>query len=116
MCFLKKIENLDLKIEFIGELIVNRAAFYVRHQTGAAYWEETQGQTVGGMARDADNNVLVIIHASCIGEYIPKPDDRIANGISKSEQPPSDALTVTSVKRFPSARPAPLPAISAADN
>ena len=80
--------------------IVNRAAFYVRHQTGAAYWEETQGQTVGGMARDADNNVLVIIHASCIGEYIPKPDDRIANGISESEQPPSDALTVTSVKRF----------------
>ena len=40
--------------------IVNRAAFYVRHQTGAAYWEETQGQTVGGIARDADNNVLVI--------------------------------------------------------
>ena len=80
--------------------IVNRAAFYVRHQTGAAYWEETQGQTVGGMARDADNNVLVIIHASCIGEYIPKPGDRIANGISESAQPPSDALTVTAVKRF----------------
>lgn len=80
--------------------VAAHAASYIRHQTGAAYWEETQGQTLGGMARDPDNNVLVIIHAGCIGEYIPKPDDRIANGISESPQPQSDALTVTSVKRF----------------
>lgn len=74
--------------------------FYVRHQSGAAYWEETQGQTVGGMARDPDNNALIIIHAGNISSYIPKPDDRIVNGASESVQPPKDALTVTSVRRF----------------
>lgn len=80
--------------------VSGHAASYVRHQTGAAYWEETQGQTVGGMARDPDNSVLIIIHAGNIGSYIPRPDDRIANGVSESPQPPRDALTVISVRRF----------------
>ena len=80
--------------------VVGHAAAYVRHATGAAYWEETQGETTGSAARDPDNRALIIIHVSCIGEYIPKPDDRIANGISESEQPPAGALTVTAVKNF----------------
>lgn len=80
--------------------VSNHAVSYVRHQTGAAYWEETQGQTMGGMARDQDNRVLVIIHANCIGGYTPKPDDRIVNGALESPQPPKDALTVSSVAPF----------------
>lgn len=79
---------------------VNHSTAYIRHQTGAAYWEETHGETVNGITRDPDDRVLIVIHADKIGGYIPQPDDRIMKGAVAGEKPPQNALTVTSVKDF----------------
>lgn len=79
---------------------VNHAATYVRHQTGAAYWEDTNGETIGGITRNPDDRVLMIVSAANLGDYMPKTDDRIVNGAVNDTQPPKNALTVTSVNDF----------------
>lgn len=79
---------------------VNHAAAYVRHRTGAAYWEDTNGETIGGITRNPDDRVLMIVSAANLGDYMPKTDDRIMNGAVNDTQPPKNALTVTSVKDF----------------
>lgn len=79
---------------------VNHAAAYVRHQTGAAYWEGTHGETVNGISRNPDDRALMIVPAANLGDYMPKTDDRIMNGTVNDAQPPKTAMTVTSVKDF----------------
>lgn len=79
---------------------VNHAPTYIRHQTGAAYWEDTNGETVDGITRNPDDRALMIVSAANLGAYKPKADDRIMNGGIVDEQPPKAALTVTSVKDF----------------
>lgn len=79
---------------------VNHTQTYIRHQTGAAYWEDTNGETVGGITRNPDDKALMIVSAVNLGNYMPKTDDRIMNGAILDAQPPKNALTVTSVKDF----------------
>ena len=80
--------------------VVNHAPAYVRHQTGAAYWEDTDGETVSGTSRRPDDKILMIASAANLGGYLPKTDDRIMNGENSAAHPPETALTVTSVKDF----------------
>lgn len=79
---------------------VNRAITYIRHQTGAAYWEDTDGETVGNITRHPDDKALMIVSGANLGAYKPKADDRIMNGSITDAQPPAIALTVTSVRDF----------------
>lgn len=80
--------------------VVNHTPTYIRHQTGAAYWEDTNGETVNGITRNPDDRALMIVSAANLGEYMPKADDRIMRGAIEDAQPPKTAMTVTSVKDF----------------
>lgn len=77
----------------------NRAPTYIRHETGAVYWEGADAQG-GGKNRSPDDHALAVIPAANLGGYLPKPDDRIMRGIIADEQPPPTALTVMNVKDF----------------
>lgn len=84
----------------VWEMVVqNRSPTYVRHQTGAAYWEDTTGAEAG-KDRSPDNKALILIHESKLGDYMPKPDDRIMRGAVDSASPPPSSLTVKAVKDF----------------
>lgn len=76
--------------------VQNRSPTYVKHEYAAVYWEDISGQSVG-KSRDPEDKALVMIHASMLGGYVPKKDDRIMCGHSDSESYVPDALTVTSV-------------------
>lgn len=80
--------------------VINRAPAYIRHQTGAAYWEDTNGETVNGITRNPDDRALMIVSSKNLGGYLPKTDDRMMRGAVEDAQPPNTALTVTSVKDF----------------
>lgn len=79
---------------------VNHTPTYIRHQTGAAYWEDTNGETVSGITRNPDDRALMIVSAANLGDYMPKADDRILRGAADDAQPPKTAMTVTSAKDF----------------
>ncbi len=83
-----------------SKAVINHTPTYIRHQTGAAYWEDTTGETINGITRNPDDKVLMIVSASNLGAYMPKTDDRIMNGIVADAQPPKNALTIASVKDF----------------
>lgn len=91
---------------FYEKTVRNRTPAYVRHTTGAVYWEDTTAQTVSGTTRTSENAVLCIIPVKSIQGYVPKPDDRMVSGICADEQPPQTALTVMSVKDFRYGSPA----------
>lgn len=76
--------------------VQNRSPTYVRHETGAVYWEDTHGQTTG-KSRSPEDKAFISVHASELGSYLPKPDDRIIRGYSGSESPVPSALTITAV-------------------
>lgn len=80
--------------------VISHATAYIRHQTGAAYWEDTNGETVNGIVRNPDDKALIIVSAANLSDYMPKSDDRIMRGAIADAQPPKTALTVTSVKDF----------------
>lgn len=75
--------------------LVNRAPAYVRHETGAAYWQDNRGQT---NERQPDDSIFLAIHADQIGGYVPKTDDRVLPGSIADETPPKNAYTVANVK------------------
>lgn len=77
--------------------IQNRAPTYIRHTTGAVYWEETAAQQQSNTAKAENCSVLCCIPAASL-TYLPKKDDRIVCGICEEEQPPKTAHTVMSVK------------------
>lgn len=79
---------------------VNHTPTCIRHQTGAAYWEDTNGETINGITRNPDDKILMIVSAANLGDYMPKADDRIMRGAVDDAQPPKTALTVTSVNDF----------------
>ena len=76
---------------------VNRAPAYVRHVTGAVYWQDCRAQSE---ARTTENNVFIAIPAGSVSGYMPKLDDRILPGNVDENSPPKDALTVMQVKDF----------------
>lgn len=80
--------------------VVNHTPTCIRHQTGAAYWEDTNGETINGITRNPDDKILMIVSAANLGEYMPKADDRIMRGSVDDAQPPKTALTITSVNDF----------------
>lgn len=73
---------------------------YIRHVTGAVYWEDQVGENTDGENRSPRHHALIIIHTSQIGDYLPKADDRILRGSSADLMPPKGALTVADVKDF----------------
>lgn len=82
--------------------VKDRAPAYIRHEEGALYWENTDGQEIragNARTRTPENGAFVIIPAASV-TYVPKPDDRILSGICPDETPPKNALTVMSVKDF----------------
>ena len=80
---------------------VDHTPTYIRHETGACYWQDTRGQdTMDSDARSPEDNVFLAIHASALTGYIPKKDDRILPGSVPDASPPKDALTVMQVKDF----------------
>lgn len=84
--------------------VINHTQTYIRHQTGASYWEDTNGEVISeagnGVTRNPDDRALMIVSAENLGEYLPKADDRILNGAVDGAQPPKNALTITSVNDF----------------
>ena len=82
------------------KVVVNHTPTNIRYQTGAAYWEDTNGETINGITRNPDDKILMIVSAANLGEYMPKADDRIMRGVIEDAQPPKTALTITSVKDF----------------
>ena len=81
---------------------VNHAPAYVRHVTGAVYWQDCRGEDE---ARTPENNVFIAIPVGSILGYMPKTDDRILPGDVDSTSPPAEALTVMQVKDFLYAAP-----------
>lgn len=81
------------------KVTVNHAVTYIRHETGAAYWEDTHGEN-SGKNRSPDDKALILIHASNLGGYLPKPDDRIMRGAIADAQPDPHSLTVTAVQDY----------------
>lgn len=79
---------------------VNRAPAYVRHETGAVYWQDCRGQTVGSDPRSPDDNIFLAIPVGSITNYVPKKDDRIMPDSVADSSPPKEALTVMQVKDF----------------
>lgn len=86
--------------------VVNHAPAYIRHETGAVYWQDTRGQSVlSGDARSPADSVFLAIPADSVGDYIPKKDDRVLPGSVQDASPPKTALTVMQVKDFLYAAP-----------
>lgn len=80
---------------------MDHAPAYVRHVTGAVYWQDTRGQTAGsGDARSPDDNVFCAIPVGSILDYVPKKDDRIMPDPVADLTPPKDALTIMQIKDF----------------
>lgn len=78
--------------------VQNRAPTYVRHTTGAVYWEETNAQQQSDASRKQSCSVFCSIPVASLTGYIPKPDDRIVCGSCEESQPPKNAYTVMGVK------------------
>lgn len=76
----------------------NHENIYVRHETGAVYWENSCGEK-SGKDRSPENSVLVIIPEKS-ADYVPKPDDRIVPEIIPDGQPPATAMTIVKVRDF----------------
>lgn len=76
--------------------VVNRAPAYVRHVTGAVYWQPFIGQT-DGKERTPDAKIFVNIPAAST-DYLPKRDDRVVKGECADTAPPNDAYTVMGVR------------------
>lgn len=83
----------------VGE---NRMESYVPHFIPAIYWEDTRGQTQSGAGTmKQQDEVLCIIPASSLSDYIPKRNDRIVCGRCNDAEPPEDICrTVMQVKDF----------------
>ena len=80
---------------------VNHTPAYVRHETGAVYWQDCRGQTASaGDARSQSDSIFLAIPGGSVRDYAPKPDDRILPGAVADAAPPKDALTVMQVKDF----------------
>lgn len=74
----------------------DRQPAYVRHTTGAVYWEPSHGQTEGADRVPQTSDFISIPATST--DYLPKKDDRIVSSIIEDEAPPPDAMTVMQVK------------------
>ena len=80
--------------------VQNRAPIYIRHTTGAVYWEESDAQAQSNTSRTDAGAVFCSVPVKSLTGYLPKKDDRIVKGICEAQQPPNDAYTIMSVKDF----------------
>ncbi len=76
----------------------NRENTYIRHETGAVYWENSFGEK-SGKDRVPENFALVIIPEKSV-DYLPKLDDKIVPEIIPDERPPANAMTILKVRDF----------------
>lgn len=76
----------------------NRSPAFVRHETGAVYWEEKRSQE-NGADRTPQNEVFVCI-SKMSAEYVPKIGDKIVCRIISDESPPDNSFTVMSARDF----------------
>ncbi|MDE6789176.1 MAG: hypothetical protein K2J47_07655 [Ruminococcus sp.] len=76
----------------------NRENTYIRHATGAVYWEDSFGEK-SGKDRVPENSALVIISEKS-ADYLPKADDKIVSEIILDERPPATAMTILKVRDF----------------
>lgn len=86
--------------------VQNRAPTYIRHTTGAVYWEEADAQAQANTSRTDAGTVFCSIPVKSLTGYIPKPDDRIVKGVCTEDQPPKDAHTIMKVGDFRYGSPA----------
>ena len=87
------------------KIIQNRSPAYIRHVFGEHYQENLYAQELSRSlsntaSRNPANQTLFIIPKNSLSGYLPKPDDRILDGISEEASPPDSALTVVNVKDF----------------
>ena len=87
------------------KIIQNRSPAYIRHVYGEHYQENLYAQELSqnsgnAASRNPANQTLFIIPKNSLSGYLPKPDDRILDGISEETSPPASALTVVNVKDF----------------
>ena len=77
----------------------NRAPAYIRHVTGAVYWEDSNCLENTGNDRAPDNKAFISIPAGSI-DFVPKTGDRIVGEIISDAQPPLTAMTIMSADNF----------------
>lgn len=80
------------------KILKNHENIYVRHETGAVYWENSFGEK-GGKDRVPENLALVIIPEKS-ADYLTKADDKIVPEIISDERPPKTAMTILKVRDF----------------
>lgn len=80
------------------KILKNHENIYVRHETGAVYWEDSFGEK-SGKDRVPENSALVIIPEKS-ADYLPKADDKIIPEIISDERPPTTAMTIVKVRDF----------------
>ncbi len=82
----------------------NREPTYIRHTTGAIYWEETLKEH-SGSDRSPQNEIFISIPENS-SDYLPKPDDRVIGEIILNELPPKHSFIIISVsdRRYGSAK------------
>lgn len=76
----------------------NRAPTFIRHETGAVYWEDAKSQE-SGSDRTPQNSVFVSVPVDNI-DFVPKVGDKIVCGIIPDLQPPATAMTIMSIEDF----------------
>ena len=80
------------------KILKNHENIYVRHETGAVYWEDSFGEK-SGKDRVPENYALVIIPEKS-ADYLPKADDKIVPEVIPAERPPATAMTMLKVREF----------------
>ncbi len=76
----------------------NQENTYIRHETGAVYWENSFGEK-SGKDRVPKNSALVIIPEKS-SDYLPKADDKIIPEVILDERPPASAMTILKTRDF----------------
>ena len=80
------------------KIVRNRSPDFVRHETGAVYFEDVKSQE-NGSDRTPQNLVFISIPVDNI-DFVPKVGDRLVIEIIPDLQPPATALTIMSVENF----------------
>ena len=78
--------------------VQNRSPTFIRHVTGAVYWEDKISQE-NGSDRKPENHAFISIPITSVN-YSPKAGDKIFGTIIADEQPPASAMTIMSAENF----------------
>jgi hypothetical protein len=83
-----------------AKTVQNRAPVYAKQVTGPVYWEDTDAQRQGNMEKTPAQSAFICIPATSAYDCELHKGARIVRGLCADETPPSNALTVMSVKDF----------------